>query len=201
MDNTYVISHGELYHHGTKGMRWGVRRYQNKDGSLTPAGKKRYNDSDNANNNSTTHEDYTKAHTRKNVRNMSTAELNERNQRLEAEKKYNSLSPKEKSKLEKTKDTVDEVSKAVNSVKDLERNTRPKSTKVKLDLTSMSDKEMRDAINREMLERQYNEMFAPETKVSKGREAVQKTLAVAGGVVAATGTALQIALAIKQLRE
>ena len=33
----------ELYHHGTKGMRWGIRRYQNKDGSLTPAGKKRYN--------------------------------------------------------------------------------------------------------------------------------------------------------------
>lgn len=32
----------ELYHHGTKGMKWGVRRYQNKDGSLTPAGKKRY---------------------------------------------------------------------------------------------------------------------------------------------------------------
>ena len=32
----------ELYHHGIKGMRWGVRRYQNKDGSLTPQGKKKY---------------------------------------------------------------------------------------------------------------------------------------------------------------
>lgn len=31
-----------LMHHGIKGMRWGVRRFQNKDGSLTPAGKKRY---------------------------------------------------------------------------------------------------------------------------------------------------------------
>lgn len=31
----------ELYHHGIKGQKWGIRRYQNKDGSLTPAGKKR----------------------------------------------------------------------------------------------------------------------------------------------------------------
>lgn len=30
-----------LQHWGIKGMRWGIRRYQNKDGSLTPAGKKR----------------------------------------------------------------------------------------------------------------------------------------------------------------
>lgn len=34
----------QLYHWGIKGMRWGVRRYQNKDGSLTPAGRKRYED-------------------------------------------------------------------------------------------------------------------------------------------------------------
>lgn len=34
----------ELYHYGVKGMRWGVRRFQNKNGTLTSAGKKRYSD-------------------------------------------------------------------------------------------------------------------------------------------------------------
>ena len=32
----------ELYHHGILGMHWGIRRFQNDDGTLTPAGKKRY---------------------------------------------------------------------------------------------------------------------------------------------------------------
>lgn len=37
------MENNTLNHHGTKGMRWGIRRFQRKDGSLTPEGKKRYN--------------------------------------------------------------------------------------------------------------------------------------------------------------
>lgn len=41
MRNEYIITYdGELYYLGIKGMKCGVRRYQNPDGSLTPAGRK-----------------------------------------------------------------------------------------------------------------------------------------------------------------
>ena len=42
MSKYILTSDGELYHHGIPGMKWGVRRYQRKDGTLTAAGKKRY---------------------------------------------------------------------------------------------------------------------------------------------------------------
>lgn len=49
MNDTYVgalVSDTYLEHHGILGQKWGVRRYQNKDGTLTEAGKKRYYNSD-----------------------------------------------------------------------------------------------------------------------------------------------------------
>ena len=40
----------ELYHHGVKGQKWGIRRFQNADGSLTEEGKRRYGTLENAKN-------------------------------------------------------------------------------------------------------------------------------------------------------
>lgn len=42
MNNYVFIQSNELAHHGIKGQKWGIRRFQNEDGSLTKAGQRRY---------------------------------------------------------------------------------------------------------------------------------------------------------------
>lgn len=79
-----------LKHHGIKGQKWGVRRFQNRDGSLTPAGRKRQNDGP-------AHDDHTKSHSPKSVKSMSDKELRDRLNRLNMERQYAQLTATQQS--------------------------------------------------------------------------------------------------------
>lgn len=78
-----------LCHYGIVGMKWGVRRYQNKDGTLTSAGKKRKEQSPDNKRIEQRKKDL------KNKRVLSTAEIEKRVARLELERKFQDLSEKD----------------------------------------------------------------------------------------------------------
>lgn len=81
------MENNSLSHYGIRGMRWGVRRYQNSNGTYTSIGKKRKRQD-------TAHEDYINAHSKKSVESMSNAELKARNNRLQMEQQYANLTRK-----------------------------------------------------------------------------------------------------------
>lgn len=85
LDQTAIYS-DYLQHFGIPGMKWGIRRYQNEDGTLTEEGKQRYSDSV---------ESESKNWKKSDAKNLSDEELNRRNSRLQREKQYKDLTTSE----------------------------------------------------------------------------------------------------------
>ena len=162
----------ELYHYGVKGMTWGVRRYQNKDGSLTTAGKKRM---------------YSE---------MYDLEGSSRKEKSKYRPDPNKWA---KDDLSNSKKVVDELGTATNRIRNMNNRGIKNQPKPDIDLSHMTDQELRQAINRAMMERQYKDLCVP-ANTSKGRERVSRTLETAGDILALGGSALAIAISIKQLR-
>ena len=152
----------ELQHWGVQGMRWGVRRYQNKDGSLTKAGKKRYG-------------------TRTNFDRVQAAK--------KAAEKYNSKEAKAKRKADARAEA--EIAKYRKKMGDKDKKddesdeSKPKTTSgndtadakpKKTVLSELSDDELRVIVNRLNMEKQYRQYMAelhPQTK-SAGKKFVEK---------------------------
>ena len=115
----------ELYHHGIKGMRWGIRRFQNKNGGLTPAGKKRYSDDADTTEEETIEQKKARVMSShdaktvyKNKELLSDKELQEAYIRLNMERNIKNLIPEEKSRGKKFVESLNDTGKTIKSVVD-----------------------------------------------------------------------------------
>lgn len=124
-----IYKEGELYHWGIKGMRWGVRRYQNKDGSLTDAGKK---------------------HIRAEEAKVREQEKTLKN-RQAVKAKLDRIEARKKAVAEGNKE-LDDANKKKKKPSEDDKKSSKKSVK------DMTDEELQKAINRSRLEDQYKQL-------------------------------------------
>lgn len=159
----------ELYHSGTKGMRWGRRQYQNQDGSLTPLGRIHYGVGKSRKPGKYSYNKKSSRVTRDQVQNTKTL-LNAASHIS----KDTSYLTKQMAKRERAK----------------------QKAAYHPDLSNMSDRELRKTINRMNMEREYKDLTMRYR--ASGYETATDILALAGSVASLGVSAATIYLAIKK---
>ena len=142
----------ELCHYGRKGMKWGVRLYQNPDGSLTALGRQRYG-------------------TKENFGRVVAAK-----QKAAAFKKNKKAYEKQAAKNAKADEEIREIKRKAGMKTDNSQNGLPKGKKI----SEMSNKEIQERINRIQLEKTLRrEMASVQVeRISRGKKAVDTLLKV-----------------------
>ena len=203
----------ELYHDGIKGMKWGIRRYQNYDGTLTEEGRRRYNknyDDDRAEGSLPTKDKdgnyyYTNKKGEKTLyktrsEQLSDTELTDLNRRVQQENKLASeTSDAYEYKGPKADQALRDASRMAKDISD----TLPKGNGkvIKKDYSYLSDQELRDRINRLQLEDNYGRLSGDTKYVKSGSEKAREFLQTAGALLAITGSAVALANTISDIQE
>lgn len=120
----YYISNNELYHFGIKGQKWGIRRYQNPDGTLTEAGKRRKAKEESLSDDEKRFRELKK----KKFSEMSNDEVNEYNNRANLYQNYKRLTPSKIAKgmaiIASVTGTMMAVNKLVSTSKQFNKNIK-----------------------------------------------------------------------------
>lgn len=169
-----LISEEELQHHGIKGQKWGRRRFQNEDGSLTAAGKKRYGTEDNF------EKQYPIDKKNSDISAIDAGKKGAKNAR-EINKNLKEIEREKTSKKQKQ----------VN--KQIEEAARDNARR-------MSDQELRDAVNRLNMEENYTRMMTNRNYIDVGESAASKFMDKTTKALIVTEAALSIALIVRQLK-
>lgn len=141
MDYVY---NGILYHDGQKGMHWGVRKYRNYDGTLTPAGKARYNYGDGSSGSS------------------STPKISRREARKQRKLESARQAKKESEKAAKeAKEALENLKREREAFEKAQKEEAVKNQQERIAAQKLSNEELRASIERMNLERQYNELVNP----------------------------------------
>ena len=168
----------DLRHHGIKGQKWGIRRFQNADGSLTSAGRKRYGDGESSYNYGKDSGD------RKVVRVPKGSNDNNYKTTLD--------------KINSAGKIVDEVRKYNNSSQ--KPNDPDMERRIRKSINNMSDKELQQRVQRLNMEDNYTRMMMHRENLERGESFVNKALNVSSTALQGAAAALTIAMMVKQLK-
>ena len=182
MDTNYILGpNGELYHWGTKGMKWGRRLYQNKDGSLTALGKKRYrSESSKLKAREKDIKGREKAAARQAKLDAKKAELDAREAALNGKAKPAKKPDGDSAKPKSIKDMSDDELRALTTRMQLEKNYLD----AQKNLEAATPKEIAPAKvkrGRDFLNNVMNEVIAPAAKTT-AKEWLEKTLKEKAGL-------------------